>query len=257
MKYLRLKPSSQKEIREILNSFGITNNEQVVYLGLLELGTSTVTPLARFVDLPTTTTASIAERLYVAGFATVTKRRSRHVYTATEPKEIKKIFEKRLNEIKEITPLLETLQASYTTEAKIRVYYRERMADIFNAAAKPKNKLVYEIVAARDFQEIIGEKLHFSRRRVEYGTRLKSLRVEAREIKKYSTDSNRRELREAKFLPRELTFKASFMWWDQTAAIFTTKSEGTAVVIESPVLTESLTQLFNLLWSVSRSMPAI
>jgi len=41
--------------------------------------------------------------------------------------------------------------------------------------------------------------------------RLKSLRVEAREIKKYNKRIHERELREAKFLPAEMNFRGLIM----------------------------------------------
>jgi len=84
--------------------------------------------------------------------------------------------------------------------------------------------------------------------------RLRSLRVERREIKKYAPEIDARELREAKFLPRELTFRASIMIWDDTVAFFTPKDEGLAWTVRSSALAETLRQLFDLLWSVSRKM---
>ncbi len=254
MKFNHLKAGEQKEIKEILSSLGLKDKEQIVYLALLETGPLTITPLARYCGLRPTTVESVATRLFREGYATATKRKSRHVYEATDLAGLKKILERHLYEIIEAAPLFQKLKSGYTTEAKVRIYHRERVADIFMEAIHCKSKLIYEMVAAYDLQEIIGEKLHFSRRRKERGTRLKSLRVESREIKKYSPETNTRELRETKFLPRELTFSASFMWWDTTIAIFTTKGEGTAVVIESPVLTTAMRQLFELLWSISRPM---
>jgi hypothetical protein len=128
------------------------------------------------------------------------------------------------------------------------------MRDIFFEALKTKQKVIYEIVAAQELQDILGEKLHFTKRRLEKTIRLKSLRVEKREIKAYSKLRHIKELREARFLPRELTFSTSIMFWDNTVAFFTTNSEGLAWVVESGSLHTMVMQLFTLLWDVSRPM---
>ena len=128
------------------------------------------------------------------------------------------------------------------------------MTDVFNEALSAKSKYIYEIIAARELQEIIGEKFHFTRRRVAANVRLKSLRVESQEIKKYSRQTHDRELHEAKFLPRELTFRANLLFWDNTVAFFSTKSEGIAWIVKSAVIKESVQQIFDLLWSISRRM---
>ena len=87
--------------------------------------------------------------------------------------------------------------------------------------------------------------------------RLKSLRVEAREIKKYSAAIHAKEMREARFLPREFTFRASILFWDDTVAFFTTKDEGIAWTVQSPVIRELFQQVFDMLWSVSRKMETL
>lgn len=249
-----LTPLQAKEVRELLSQFGLHDSEQTVYLALLPLSDTTLTPLARTVQLPATTVQSILHRLADRGLVLTTKRKSRHVYRTANPRALKQMLERQLKDVATVLPLLEKLMSDTRHETHIRVYYRERMTDIFLSALESKNKQLYEIVAAKDIQNILGEKFHFTKRRVEKGIRLKSLRVESREIKKYSAATHRRELRETKFLPRELTFRASFLCWDNTVAFFTSKEEGLAWVVESRSLRETIMQLFELLWSVGRKM---
>lgn len=251
---MKLNSIQEKELAEVLLSLGLKEKEQVVYRALLEVGESTLTPLARHTALPVSTTESILDRLASDGLAVVSKIKSRRVYTAAEPVALKQMLESKMREVTSILPFLETLKTESSSTTKTRVYHRERMADIFDAAMRAKSKHIYEIVAARDFQEILGEKYHFTRRRIENNVQLKSLRVESRELKTYSRETNRRELREAKFLPRELTFKGTILFWDSTVAFFTTKAEGLAITIESTVLAEMMKQFFELFWEISRAM---
>lgn len=246
--------AQRNEIDEVLAAFGLDAKEREAYLALLRAGQMTITPLSRMLDLPVTTVQSVLGRLEKTGLVRVTARKSRHAYDAHDPAVLRRILERRLQETGGVIPLLQKLRSEPGAAPKIRIYYRERVTDIFHQALTAKDKTVFEMVAAEDLQDILGEKFHFTKRRVERGVRLKSLRVESREIKKYSAAAHIRELREAKFLPRELTFRASIMFWDDTVAFFTTKEEGLAWMVESRTMRQTAEQLFGLLWSVSRKM---
>ncbi len=246
--------AEQKEIQETLTQVGLSLPEQRAYLALLEQGISTATPIAQLLSLPLTTTQSLLQRLVKKGVIHVTKRKSRSVYEAKDPIAFKNLLEQILQEVGVIIPLLRTLKAEQAAPTRVRIYQRERMTDIFRQALLSKEKMVYEIVSARDFQETIGERFHFTKRRMAAKVHLKSLRIEAHEIKKYNQASHVKELREAKFLPKDLTFTCSLLCWDQTVAFFTAANEGVAWVVQSASLSQMIRQLFELLWSVSRRM---
>ena len=254
MQFTQLPASQQKEIRETLERFGLRDREQTVYLHLLELGQTTVTPLAEAAGLPVTTVQSMLQRLGKTGLIAISAHKSRHLYEAHDPIALRRLLERQIQEIQSAIPLLQSLKTEKNTQVHVRIYARERVTDIFHRALQAKTKLIHEIVAARDFQDVLGERFHFSRRRVKAGIRLKSLRVETHEVKRYSRAAHERELREAKFLPRELTFRASVLFWDDSVALFTDKKEGLALLIQSPLLREMWQQIFDILWQVSRKM---
>jgi len=257
MKKSNLTLLEQKEVQEVLNSFGLGEKDQLVYLALLGQGVSTLSPLAKLTGFPLTTIQSVLKRLVSFGLVGITKEKSRQVYQAEDPTVLKKIFERRAEEAESIVPILRQLKIEPVLGARIRVFERERVTDIFNEALESKSKVIYEIVSAKDFQEIIGEKFHFTRRRLAKGIHLKSLRVEEFEIKKYSKKIHERELREAKFLPVEMSFRGSIMFWDNTVAFFTSKDEHLAWVVESQSIREMNQQTFELFWSVSRRMETV
>ncbi len=254
MSFYDLRSAEKQEIEENLERFGLNATDQRAYLALLPLGATTLAPLAQASGLRLTTVQSAVARLTRRGLVKVTKRGSRHVYEALDPVALRRILERQAEEAAAVVPLLQKLRGEPLAPSKIRVFYRERMTDIFHLALKARSRLVYEIVSARDFQDILGERFHFSARRVKSAVRLKSLRVESREIKKYSAAVHASELRDARFLPRELTFRSSVMFWDDTVAFFTTNDEGLAWTVKSASLRDMMGQLFDMLWSVSRRM---
>lgn len=213
-----------------------------------------MTPLSRTINKPPTTVQSSLKRLADQGLIDVRKNKSRHLYEAKDPVALRHYLERQVEEVQAIVPLLRSLKEESSSHARVEVYYRERMADIFNEALNCKSKLVYEIVSAADLQKILGEKFHFTKRRIKNDIKLKSLRVESHEIKKYSKKTHERELREAKFLPREMNFQTSVMFWDNTVAIFSSKSEGLAIKVTSKSIRQMHKQIFDMIWSVSRRM---
>jgi sugar-specific transcriptional regulator TrmB len=246
-----------QEIRESLTIFGLSHAEQDAYFALLEGGLTPASPIAKTLSIPLTTAQSLLQRLATRGLVHVTKRKSRAVYEAKDPVVFKSLLEQHLQEMTSTIPLLRLLRTEEVTSARIRIYSRERMTDIFRHALTTKEKRIYEIVSAHELQELLGERFHFTKRRMAEGIQLKSLRVESQEIKAYSARTHERELREAKFLPKELTFKCSIMFWDDTVAFFTPPSEGLAWVVRSKETCVMLKQIFDLLWSVSRRMETL
>jgi len=254
MALFRLNKLEIKEIGEVLNRFGLNKNECEVYLALLGLGKVTITPLARRTGIPVTTIQSVLKRLTDRGLLEVTVRRSRHVYEALDPLVLRCILERDMEQVANIIPLLKKMYFEDEISPKIRIFTKDRINDIFRESLECKSKLVYEIVSAKEFQEVIGERLHYTKLRLKNNVKLKSLRVESNEIKKYSRESHVRELREAKFLPKDLNFRCNITFWDNTVAFVLPKEEGLAWTVESRALVETFCQIFDLLWSVSRRM---
>lgn len=248
----------ESEIHETLGEFGLSEAERNAYLALLAGGTMTATPLAQAMGIPQTTAQSLLKRLDQHGIVDVTRRKSRTAYAAKPPAVFRSVLEQRLRHVMDVIPLLKELQPEGVARASINVYSRERVADIFNLALGAKDGMVYEIVSARELQKVMGERFHFTRRRVQRGVRLQSLRVEANEIKKYDKAVHERELREAKFLPKELSFPCSFLFWDDDmCAFFMPPNEGLSWTVRSKALNMTLRQIFALLWNVSRKMETL
>ncbi len=254
---MKLTQTQRKEITEVLSGFGFNTKDEQVYLALLEMGTATLTPLSRKLRMPVTTVQSAMSRLQSKGVVITTKRKSRSVFEAHEPSVFKDLLKEQATAIASIVPLLQSLKATSAEQTNVRVLERERVTEILNESLKCKDKLVLEIVSAKPFQDLIGEKYHYTRRRLMEGISLKSLRVRSFEVKKYNEETHKQEEREARFLPAELTFASSVLIWDQTVALLSTKSEGAHILITSPSIALMYRQLFDLLWSVSGKMETL
>ncbi len=248
-------PESRAELTELLERFAVRPIEQQAYLHVLTYGPQTVSPIAKAIEAPVSTTQAVMDRLVRLGIMDFTLRGNRRVFQAADPVKFKRIAERHVQDATRLMDVLAVYRAEKPADlGRVRVYPRERIADVLHRILAAKSKEVWEIVSAHDMQELMGERFHFTKRRVQQGIRLKSLRVESKEIKRYSKLSHQRELREARFLPATTSFRASFALWDNTVVFYPVKREGMIVVIESVSLCEMLRELYEILWSVSRRM---
>jgi sugar-specific transcriptional regulator TrmB len=246
--------NQEKEISEVFEQLGLNNLDQSVYLTLLGFNQTPITPLVKVLHRPLTSIQSALQRLSTKGFVLITKRGSRQIYEAADPSAVKEYLIKQLWEVEQILPELSRLNLKKSSGAKIQIFSGDGIREIFFKALDTKSKLIHEIVAGAPLQSVLGEKFHFTRRRLKNGIKLKSLRVESRELKRYSKESHSRESREAKFLPREMTFPCSVMFWDNFVAIIPPKTEGVACLIESPSIKQMFQQIFDMTWLISRPM---
>src|SRR4051812_15201391 len=131
---MKLTTLEQKELVEVLSSFGLKEKEIAVYTSLLSHGATTLTPLARSTGLAVSTVESVLKRLHAEGLVVANKKKTRHVYEALDPITFKKILEKKIEEVATVLPLLQLLRSEKITNAAVRVYYRERFNDIWDKA---------------------------------------------------------------------------------------------------------------------------
>jgi HTH-type transcriptional regulator, sugar sensing transcriptional regulator len=113
---------------ELLEDLGLSPNEIKAYLGLLAVGESTTTPLAKHVEVPISKIYPTLDRLIQKGLVSyIIKNKVKH-FNATDPQRIVELLEKRENKIntqkKEILKIIPTLRAKQTSQEtqEARIY---------------------------------------------------------------------------------------------------------------------------------------
>ncbi|MBW2990523.1 hypothetical protein KY348_02340 [Candidatus Woesearchaeota archaeon] len=114
---------------ELLRSIGLTDSEAKVYLALLDLGTSTVGPIADKSRASYSKIYLLLEKLIDKGLATyITKEKTRY-FTPTSPKKIleyldqkKTTLDKLSKEVKDMLPKLEAKLKQSQEEEYVTIY---------------------------------------------------------------------------------------------------------------------------------------
>ncbi len=90
----------EEELFETLKSIGLTNGEARVYIALLSLGTSTVSPIVKLSGISSSKVYFILNRLAVKGLVSMSIKEKNRIYSATEPERILDYLEEREKIIK-------------------------------------------------------------------------------------------------------------------------------------------------------------
>ncbi len=80
-----------------LVSLGFSEKEANVYLALLELGSRTVSPIARSANINRTTAYDILETLVAKGLVSISGKEPVQEYVAESPEKVLKLIEEELN----------------------------------------------------------------------------------------------------------------------------------------------------------------
>ena len=108
----------EKNTFEKIRDLGLSENETRVYLALLELGQATVTQISKKAGLNRTTGYDVLERLGWNGLVNRARAgKKKMIYMAEPPSRLKqyledkaKLYERRVDEVKNILPELQSLQ---------------------------------------------------------------------------------------------------------------------------------------------------
>ena len=116
-----------------LTKFGLSEKESVVYLALLELGTSTVSEVAKKTSINRSTSYVLLESLSRKGLVSISERHAARFFTAVPPERFIYISEERVREGQEllalanaILPQMRSLHKGVGVKPKIQFFEGEQ-----------------------------------------------------------------------------------------------------------------------------------
>lgn len=244
---------------EALIKLGLSDKEAKVYLAALELAKDSVQNIAKKAKVNRPTTYVILDKLMKLGLVSTVEEGKKTYFIAESPKELDNILrhqqqeiEQKRSELDEVMNQLLALQN--TKEGKPIVRYFEgadglEAMDRYGLDKMKKNSEILYIIPI----DII-EKQFPSRRKSAVGERvkmgIKSRAIYTHENGEIADYTNKEELREGIFLPREqfpIDGTISIYPWGLKLYSFdSVKPHG--VIIESEGLAKNFTLFFNLAW---------
>jgi sugar-specific transcriptional regulator TrmB len=237
---------------EKLIEFGLSPNEAKVYMALLEVGSSTVTQIARRAKVTRTNAYHLLNSLLVHGLASMNQGRGKTVFSAEKPERLLYMMKERMDDAermyKEAGNLINELRSFHKgPEQKMKVKYyegKEGIVTVYEDTLRAKSK-VFEYGSAEERQKFDPEYFKkYYENRAEKGVETVSIMPKSPDsIKLKSKDSVSASV--TKIVPEEFNTGTDISVYDDKVAIMSLK-EKFAIVIESEEISNSLKKLLTL-----------
>ncbi len=234
----------------VLQKFGLTHREALLYLATLELGSAPVQKIAEKSGLVRSTAYEVLERLRVKGLVSTFLKKKIRYFSAEEPNQVVNFAESRLATLKEALPELNALVGKNRRRPTVRFYEgKEEMLLIFAEIVAEADTLLGYSSTDDLFREMGEAHKEFLAARI---AKKIPLRVILRDTP-FGRERQRRgraELRDARLMKAEPAFHGQLYIWKNKIAQLSFRDDFVAVVTESKELADMQRALFENLWSL-------
>jgi len=242
--------------QKLLENFGFTPRESLVYLTCLQLGSSPLSRIARVANEKRSTVQSILLVLKQRWYVIENKKSTMAFYIAIDPKVLYRIEEEKIKQLHEALPQLSALMNLNQNKPIIRFYegereIREQYLDLLTATSE----CMYSFISLKNvtpaFTELILE--YIMPKRVGKWIPIKVIMQWDTEDAAYINKNDANFLKEVKIINDELfslECQLHLYWPNKISIMFATDDSLSGLIIESEKLFHTLRSFFLMLWKV-------
>jgi len=239
-------------ILEKLIDFGLSHNEAKVYLALMELGSSTVTQIARRAKVTRTNAYHLLNSLLVHGLASMNQGKGKIVFSAEKPERLLFMMKEKMDEMERQFKDAENLIAELRTvhkgpeqQMKVRYYEgNEGIITVYEDMLRSRTKII-EYSSAEERQKFSSDYFQkYYARRTARGLETSSVMAQAPEALKLK-ERDPLSFSVTKIVPEDFKTGTDISVYDDKVAIASLK-EKFAVIVESPEVSAALRKLLTL-----------
>jgi sugar-specific transcriptional regulator TrmB len=234
----------------ILKELGLDDQEASVYLGLLKIGGSQASVIAKEIGIKRTTVYPILQGLAVKGMVNVYFRKNRHFYYAQKPDRVVGLFRKKIESFESIIPMLELMEKKQVMATGLRfIETIDELKQFYNGILDEyKGKQYLAIGNTAAWEGLEPEFfVNFRKQRAENKIKTRLL------LTHNSSQLNPTEislLREWKYLPSQYKFQSTIDIFDDKILIVSPEISSLAIVIAVPAMTDIFKSIFEMLWEM-------
>lgn len=234
-----------------LTDLGLSEQESETYLTLLKLGGSNASIVAKEIGIKRTTIYAILKSLAVKGFASVYFKKNKRFYYPLRPHKLSGLFEKKLEDLNSMIPLLESIEKKQSQSIGLRfIETREELENFYNEVLVEYKNKEYRVIGNTNVWEGIDTDFF-----VQYRKQRAKNNIHTRLL--LSSDSeninpkDKTLLREFKFLPEKYKFKSTIDIFNDRILIVSPELSSLAVVVAIPAMVDVFKSIFEMLWDLN------
>jgi hypothetical protein len=255
-----------ENLKTLLGSLGLENQEAEVYLAALRLGTAPASTIAKRVDIPRSTARYTCEQLVAKQLMAESQKGNTKLFTIESPEKLQKLLDLQQGKIKDrqlrldmAIQDLKRIYNPYTVMPKIRFFEGvngliEMFEDVLSDALPMFGaSCIIGQDTHPDLQRYKIERYHPMRKKIRHATwMIFNDNPLAIEYQKVDSEFNRTSL----LVPSDLfPFKVTFHIYGNKVAFYSQHiSDMTGVVIENTHIRDTQMSLYRLAWDEARRL---
>lgn len=236
-------------MEDSLKNIGLEDREVKVYLAALELGQSTVLPIAKKAGFKRTYCYDILDSLAKRKLVSYTEVNNRRRYVAADPKEIEQLLRERLVEFKNVLPSLSALYKTEKEKPSVRFYEGAlEIKNIYEDLNKSTEILAYGNM--EKIEQYYPEFYQFLHRQLKKNKVIRELAprtTKAIEAQKYY----KKPKQEMRFLPELFSIDTDTIIYGDKVAMISYGETVHGLVVESKSIANTQKKIFEVLWKLS------
>lgn len=239
----------RETLQQNLRSFGLTKNEILVYLYLIEEGSATPPQISKSTGIARTNCYHLLQSLQSQHLISEQKHGKRKAYVANDPDALLQSIERKHYEAKQIVPDLRALYTATKNKPKIEFYAGfNQVKQIYLQTLSAE--IVYAIGSTKQITTIDSDFLdHYFNQLKQKGIFLKDILTIDSQTQTRTFKELMKGLYEVSYLPSRVTDQPTdILIWNNSIALITLEEPIFGTVITSPTLTKTFKTLFSLLF---------
>lgn len=238
---------------EVLEELGLTRNEAITYLTLLDLDKAHAGEIADKTKMHRRTVYDCLERLEDRGLVSFVMEGKTRFFLAVNPNKFINILKEKETKIESIMPKL--LEMAKKSKRKIEVTVhtsKEGLKNIMEDVIKTKPKVWCSLTSAGKGTTILPYFIpNFHKRRIKSNISLKIIFAKDEEATKRANELKNLESTSIKFIDSKYVIPISIWIFENKIAFMMWDAE-TGILIENKEIYETFNNYFHILWKIAK-----
>lgn len=235
------------DLSHFLQSLGLDETAQKIYLALLHRADATASQLARAAGVKRTSAYHVLENLHEMGLASVYKEKSEKRFFAENPEKIRGILEGKLKAFEKYLPDLRFHAKGSVQEPAVRIFHgQEGIRTIDDEILLYRQEDLYSMGSAEIIKEALGKNIGFARRRETQ--KIISWIIRPENERGLHTPTS---LSHVRYLSGDLSFPGMVQVIHNTVALLSSKRDGLHLLVMSEDLADFFRTIFRQLWEIA------
>ncbi|HEY1074618.1 MAG TPA: helix-turn-helix domain-containing protein [Patescibacteria group bacterium] len=244
------------QLYSVLHDIGLSEKEAKVYLAMLELGESSIIPIARHAGIKRTTVYNYLEDFTRLGLISITIRNGRRYYVANSPNRLRTMLRSRLEQVETIIPNLFSMWKEEEEKPSVQMFEGiDGLKRVFELSLECESKKIDVIPIESAGHVFVGPEYisRYIEKSREANITFRSLRVPSDKYENYRHfEPEEHDNRTIKVAPDWFTPQSYIQIYDNNVGIFSHAKEiPYALVITSQSYAHTQRLFFESIWQQS------